>query len=54
MKMPKINKENDVILPVRMKEDFKKLFKNHCDKNGYSMNKRLKILIEKDLNGEIK
>jgi hypothetical protein len=52
MKKQKIEKENDVIWPIRMKKSFKNKFKIHCDKNGYSMNKRIKILIEKDINEE--
>lgn len=49
----KIFMEKDVVWPVRMRESFKKRFKEHCDKKGYSMNKRTKILMEKDMNGEI-
>lgn len=41
--------EKDVIWPIRMKESFKVKFKDFCDKNGYSMNKRVKFLMEKDL-----
>jgi len=50
MGRPKIFKEKDVVWPVRMREDFKKKFKAHCDKKGYSMNKRVKILMENDMN----
>ena len=42
-------KEKDVIWPIRMKKSLKDSFKKHCDKNGYSMNKRIKILIERDV-----
>lgn len=41
--------EKDVIWPIRMKEEFKIKFKIHCDKNGYSMNKRVKLLMEQDI-----
>ncbi len=44
--------EKDVVWPIRMKESFKKEFKTHCDKHGYSMNKRVKLLMEKDISNE--
>lgn len=46
----KINTEKDLVWPIRMKESFKNQFKVFCDKNGYSMNKRVKILMEQDMN----
>ncbi len=48
-----MEKEKDVVWPVRMKESFKKRFKTHCDNQGYSMNKRVKLLMEKDMNTKI-
>jgi len=45
-------KKKDVIWPIRMSQELKDKFKSHCDGNGYSMNKRIKILIEKDLKNE--
>ncbi len=45
-----MEKENkDVVWPIRMKKGLKDKFKDHCDKNGYSMNKRLNILIEREV-----
>ncbi len=41
--------DEDVVWPIRMKESLKISFKTYCDKNGYSMNKRIKTLIEKDI-----
>ena len=49
----KISNELDVVWPIRMKEGFKYKYKEYCDKHGFSMNKRVKTLMEKDLNGEI-
>jgi len=43
------NKEKDVVWPIRMKQTLKDKFKAHCDKKGYSMNKRMKVLIENDI-----
>lgn len=50
--MKKENKEEnkDVVWPIRMSQELKDVFKVHCDKNGYSMNKLIKILIEKEIN----
>ena len=39
---------------VRMSEEEKIAFDIYCKKNGYSISKRVRILIQKDLNGEIK
>ena len=44
------NKQKDVVWPIRMSQELKNQFKNHCDKNGYSMNKLIKLLIEKEIN----
>ena len=45
-------KEKEVIWPIRMTQELKDKFKNYCDANGYSMNKLIKILIEKKLENE--
>jgi hypothetical protein len=42
----------EVVWPIRMSQKLKDEFKAHCDINGYSMNKLIKILIEKELNRE--
>lgn len=42
-------KVKDVIWPIRMPQTLKDNFKIHCNKKGYSMNKRIKTLIEKDI-----
>jgi predicted DNA-binding protein len=42
-------KKKDVIWPIRMSKELKDRFKNHCDENGYSMNKLIKVLIEKEI-----
>ena len=41
--------EGDAILPIIMKISFKQAFKEFCDKNGFSMSKRIKILMQKDM-----
>jgi len=47
----KISNEPDVRWPILMKKNFKEQYKNFCDKNGMSMNKRIKLLMEKDMEG---
>lgn len=44
-----MKKEEEVVWPIRMSKELKNNFKNHCDELGYSMNKRIKILIKKDI-----
>ena len=39
---------------VRMSDEEKAAFDIYCKNNGYSISKRVRILIQKDLNGEIK
>ena len=48
----KTEKPKDVIWPIRMSQELKNQFKLHCDKNGYSMNKLIKLLIEKEIKNE--
>jgi len=43
-------KVKDVVWPIRMTQALKDEFKAHCDSNGFSMNKRIKNLIERDIN----
>jgi len=49
MKTSKLSTVKDVVWPIRMKQTLKDEFKTHCDKQGYSMNKRIKILMELDI-----
>jgi len=42
-------KQKDVVWPIRMSQELKDEFKIYCDGNGYSMNKLIKILIEKEI-----
>ena len=42
-------KVKDVVWPIRMSQKLKDEFKTHCDNKGYSMNKLIKILIEKEV-----
>ena len=43
-------KQKDVVWPIRMSQELKDQFKPYCDNKGYSMNKLIKILIEKEIN----
>lgn len=52
--MKKNKDKNDCVWPIRMSQTLKDKFKIFCDQNGYSMNKRIKILIETDIKNEKK
>lgn len=41
--------EKNKQLIVRLEDNLKNKFEEHCQKNGYSISKRLRILIEKDI-----
>jgi len=45
-------KKKDVVWPIRMSQELKDEFKSYCDKNGYSMNKLVKILMEREIRNE--
>jgi hypothetical protein len=42
------------VFPFRIKKNQKKEFDKLCKDKGYSMTRRLCVLIQKDINGEIK
>ncbi len=44
-----IENKKDVVWPIRMSQELKDSFKSYCDENGFSMNKLIKILIEKEI-----
>ena len=44
----------DVIWPIRMTKEFKIQYKEYCDNKGYSFNKRIKTLMDNDMNNKIK
>jgi len=48
----KTEKKKDVVWPIRMSQELKNKFKKYCDLKGYSMNKLIKNLIEKEINNE--
>jgi predicted DNA-binding protein len=41
--------KNDKQLVIRLSEELKDNFNKHCEKNGYSVSKRLRTLIDKDI-----
>jgi|688.fasta_scaffold918520_2 hypothetical protein len=50
MARPRIYKnEMDEIFPIRMTKEFKDEFKLFCDKNGYSMSKRIRLIMKEDM-----
>lgn len=53
MSRKKLSDEPDVVWPIRMKSRLKNQFKEYCDKKGFSMAKRIKVLMDKDMKGEV-
>lgn len=47
-----MKEQKDVVWPIRMSQELKDQFKNYCDKHGHSMNKLIKILIQKEIKDE--
>jgi hypothetical protein len=47
-------KEKKVLINIRIEKDVIKNYKIHCDKNGYSLSKRIRTLINKDLENGIR
>jgi len=39
----------DYIFPLRMTKEFKNEFKVFCDNNGYSMTKRIRLIMGEDI-----
>ena len=37
------------IFPIRMTKEFKNKFKVFCSKNGYSMSKRIRLIMNEDM-----
>ena len=38
-----------IMINIRINNSLKDRFKKHCDKNGFSLSKRLRILMESDI-----
>ena len=51
--MTKMKQNKDRKILVRLTEDKANEFIDHCDSNGYTMSKRIRLLIEKDLDGKL-
>jgi antitoxin component of RelBE/YafQ-DinJ toxin-antitoxin module len=49
--MDKLKKINDI--NIRIEPNIKLEFINHCDSNGYTISKRIRLLIERDLKGKL-
>jgi antitoxin component of RelBE/YafQ-DinJ toxin-antitoxin module len=48
-------KENKIkYLRARVTEKVKKQFETHCKRSGYNPSQRLRVIIEKEIRGEIK
>jgi len=40
------------MLNIRIDSDLNEKFQKHCKMNGYSISKRIRILLENDINGK--
>jgi antitoxin component of RelBE/YafQ-DinJ toxin-antitoxin module len=48
-----MKKSNKIkMINIRVDNDLDEKFRNHCKKNGYSISKRIRVLLEKDINDE--
>lgn len=52
--MDKYKQNKNRKLIVRMTDNEHDCYKHYCDNNGYTMSKRLRLLIEKDIEGKLK
>jgi antitoxin component of RelBE/YafQ-DinJ toxin-antitoxin module len=44
-----MSRQNNDYLNIRINKELKKEYVEYCDKNGYSLSKRIKLLLELDL-----
>ena len=44
----------DKIMNIRLADSLLEAYKNHCDANGFLLSKRIRFLIQKDIEGKIK
>lgn len=51
---PKESNEPMVTWPILMPKSFRDKYKEFCGRYAISMNKRVRLLMTKDMNGEIK
>ena len=42
------------MLNIRIEKELREKYSNYCKSNGFSISKRLRALIEKDIEGKIK
>ncbi len=45
------NMDKDKQIVIRVSKELRDLFNEHCKKHGLSVSKRLRILIERDIDG---
>ena len=44
-----MSKNKEIKMTFRLEEELFNNFKRHCEENGYSVSKRLRIIMEKDI-----
>lgn len=44
--------QNDEFLHIRLPSELKKQYEKYCDENGYSLSKRIRLLMEKEIKND--
>ena len=50
--MRKYLKDKDVVIRIRLNNNIKKQYQEFCDNKNHSLSKRIRMLIEGDMNNE--
>ena len=45
--------KKEIKITVMLEEEARTQYKKHCENNGYSLSKRIRLLMEKDKQGKI-
>ena len=48
-----MKKNKEIMVNIRVTEELRDKFNQHCEVNGFSISKRLRILMEKDSDNKI-
>jgi hypothetical protein len=51
--MAKDKQKKDRKIIIRLTENMANDYINHCNNNGYTISKRLRLLVEKDINNKL-
>lgn len=48
-----MKKENNEVLNIRLPKDLKENYNKHCEDNGHLLSKRVRFLLQKDIDGKL-